>query len=769
MKIKFLNGDGEMSELTRSKDWSKTSIGEPETWPQSLKISLNILLNSKFPMFLWWGPELICFYNDAYRPSLGNNGKHPSILGMKAEEAWVEIWHIIKPLINKVIEKGESVWHEDSLIPIYRNGAIEDVYWTFSYSPVFDDGEKVAGVLVTCTETTEKVIIKKQLEENERKLRLSILQAPLAIGIFRGPDHVTEIANSKALELWGRNEEDILNKPILDAMPELLEQGIQKLLDDVYSTGNRFSAAELPVKILRGDKIETAYINFSYEPLYDAHGKIDGIMAVGMDVTQQVLAHKKVEKNEEKLNIVIAARELGVFEINLQTDEIESSGRLHEIFGYTKGEKLSHPELINHLHSEDAESRKKAFGDAYKNGVLYYESRIILKDKSVRWIEVKGKVFYQNNSEPYLIIGTVRDITDVKQHQQILSDNERKFRLLADSMPQHIWTADPEGNLNYFNKSVFDYSGLNLEQIDKDGWLQIVHPDDRDGNVKEWINAVTSGTDFLFEHRFRQFDGQYRWQLSRAVPQKDKDGKIQMWVGTSTDIHNIKELEQQKDYFISMASHELKTPVTSIKGYVQILQSVYKNKEDDFLKNTLKIIDKQVSVLSKLITELLDLSKIKAGSLELSKENFDLTELTKEIIDEIKLINPEHTIDFTKEDNANVFADRQRISQVLINLLNNAIKYSPDSETIHVRMAKRNNEASVIVKDYGIGISKADQQKIFERFYRAEGISEKTFPGFGIGLFIAAEIISRHGGNIGVDSEPGKGSSFYFSLPLAEL
>jgi PAS domain S-box-containing protein len=769
MKIRFLSGGGEMSELTRTKDWSKTSIGEPQIWPQSLKISLNILLNSKFPMFLWWGPELLCFYNDAYRPSLGNNGKHPSILGMKGEEAWVEIWDVIKPLIDKVIEKGESIWHEDLLVPIYRNGAIEDVYWTFSYSPVFDDTENVAGVLVTCTETTEKVIIKKQLEENERKLRLSILQAPLAIGIFRGPDHVTEIANSKALELWGRNEEDVLNKPILDAMPELLEQGIKKLLDDVYSTGKRFAAVELPIQIFRRDKIETAYINFSYEPLYGAHGKIDGIMAVGVDVTQQVLAHKKVERNEEKLNVVIDARELGVFEINLKTDEIESSGRLHEIFGYAKGEKPSHPELVDRLHPDDLELRKEAFINAYKTGVLYYESRIILKDGSIRWTEVKGKVFYHDNTEPYLIIGTVSDITDVKQQQQILSDNERKFRLLADSMPQHIWTADTDGNLNYFNRSVFDYSGLDLEQINKDGWLQIVHPDDRDGNVKQWMNSVTTGTDFLFEHRFRQFDGQYRWQLSRAVPQKDKDGKIQMWVGTSTDIHNIKELEQQKDYFISMASHELKTPVTSIKGYVQILQSVYKNKEDDFLKNTLKIIDKQVLVLTKLITELLDLSKIKVGSLELTKEYFDLTELTKEIIDEIKLINPEHRIDLVNEESMTVFADRHRISQVLINFLNNAIKYAPNSETIHVRMKKRDLEVSVIVQDYGIGISKTDQQKIFERFYRAEGISEKTFPGFGIGLFIAAEIISRHGGNIGVDSEPGKGSSFYFSLPLAEL
>ena len=129
--LQFLAGGGEMGELTRAKDWSNTAVGDPEAWPQSLRTTLGIILNSKFPMFLWWGPELICFYNDAYRPSLGINGKHPSILGMKAEDAWPEIWDIIKPLIDKTLQ-GEAVWFDDLLVPIYRNGKIEDVYCTFS-------------------------------------------------------------------------------------------------------------------------------------------------------------------------------------------------------------------------------------------------------------------------------------------------------------------------------------------------------------------------------------------------------------------------------------------------------------------------------------------------------------------------------------------------------------------------------------------------------------------------------------------------------------
>ena len=159
-----------MGALTRAKDWSATMLGAPEQWPQSLRTTLSILLNSKFPMFLWWGPELICFYNDAYRPSLGQDGKHPSILGQPAQEAWPEIWTIIKPLIDQVLSGGDSTWSEDQLIPIFRNGKIEDVYWTFSYSPVQDESGKPAGVFVTCTETTGKVNTWKQLEEKDRGL-----------------------------------------------------------------------------------------------------------------------------------------------------------------------------------------------------------------------------------------------------------------------------------------------------------------------------------------------------------------------------------------------------------------------------------------------------------------------------------------------------------------------------------------------------------------------------------------------------------------------
>jgi PAS domain S-box-containing protein len=333
-------------------------------------------------------------------------------------------------------------------------------------------------------------------------------------------------------------------------------------------------------------------------------------------------------------------------------------------------------------------------------------------------------------------------------------------------MPQLVWTSDPEGNLNYFNQSVYDYAGLAKEVVDKAGWLQIVHPDEREENIIKWMHAVKTGEDFIFEHRFLRYDNTYRWQLSRAVPQRDDAGKIKMWVGTSTDIHEIKENEQQKDLFISMASHELKTPITSIKGYIQIMLSMYNNGSDAFLKNSLHIVNRQIVTLTNLISELLDLSKIKSGSLQLNREKFGMNTMIREIINNVQHSEPGYTIIFTPENECELYADKERIGQVLINFLTNAIKYSPGRTDIHVKSEVKDGHAVVSVTDKGIGINKADQGKIFQRFYRVEGKDEKTFPGFGIGLFIAAEIIERHEGKITVQSEQGKGSTFSFSLPL---
>lgn len=170
-KFHFLDDGGEMGKLMREKDWSLTPLGSPEGWPQSLRTTVNIMLNSPFPMFLFWGDRLNCLYNDAYRPILGIDGKHPSILGQVGEEAWAEVWDDVLPMLSEVTDKGEAVWRENLMIPIFRNGRMEDVYWTFSYSPVKDETGNVSGVLVVVMDNTEAVKAVSRLQESERRFR----------------------------------------------------------------------------------------------------------------------------------------------------------------------------------------------------------------------------------------------------------------------------------------------------------------------------------------------------------------------------------------------------------------------------------------------------------------------------------------------------------------------------------------------------------------------------------------------------------------------
>jgi PAS domain-containing protein len=221
--LQYLKDGGEMGRLTRAYNWSETTLGDPENWSLSLLTTIGIMLKSKFPMFLWWGDELIQFYNDAYRPSLGNEGKHPKALGQRGAECWPEIWPVIKPLIDQVMQGGPSTWSEDQLIPIYRNNRLEDVYWTFSYSKVDDESGKPGGVLVICSETTEKVLnfqkientikeqerSRKKTEKAESMLRFSIAAANA--GTWNMDRNSKQfIASDRMKELYGYHSNDLM-------------------------------------------------------------------------------------------------------------------------------------------------------------------------------------------------------------------------------------------------------------------------------------------------------------------------------------------------------------------------------------------------------------------------------------------------------------------------------------------------------------------------------------------------------------------------------
>ncbi|HEY5371744.1 MAG TPA: PAS domain S-box protein [Hanamia sp.] len=734
---------------------------------ESEKRFLNTVQQAPLGIAIFSGNEFIVTQaNNAYLLIIDRSADE--FIGHPIFDVIPEVKEIVEPIFKEILRTGIPFYGNEFAVPLKRSEKTEKAYFNFVYHPLKDEDGKISGIMVVAMEVTNTVISKHLLEESEKHFRNMIMQSPIPMTILRGNEYIIESANKAMFEnVWRKSEEDVIGKSILEVFPELKEQKYPELLKTVFTSGETHSEKESIAYVEGNDGMKRFYLDFEYAPLFEPDGKVSGIMITVTDVTDKVEARKKLEDAEERLLLATDGTGISTWELDLLTERFVHSPGLAVIFGHPPSRTITHEQLRSQVHPEDIHDIvEKAFEQGIKTDLYKYEARVKKSDNTICWIRKQGKVFFDDDGKPLKIIGTLRDITEEKQLQQILQESESKFRLLADSLPQQIWTADTQGNLFYFNQNVYDYSGLTPDQLEKGGWIKMIHPDDRDDNIKAWTESVKTGKDFLYEHRFLRYDGEYRWQLSRAVPQKDAEGNIQMWVGSSTDIQEIKEQEQQKDYFISMASHELKTPLTSIKGYVQMLQMMHEKSEDSFLRNTLNTMDRQIKTLTKLIAELLDVSKIKSGGLNFHKEHVEITALINEIVAEVKHINPNFEFIVRANEKVMVNLDRDRIGQVLINFLTNAVKYSPDSKTVEIRSSVKDDNVIVEVRDFGIGIGKKNQEKVFERFYRVEGRDERIFPGFGIGLFIASEIIRRHDGKIHLESEVGKGSVFSFKIPI---
>jgi signal transduction histidine kinase/ActR/RegA family two-component response regulator len=290
-QLDFLAGGGEMGERVRAYPWAESVLGPPDRWPSGLRTSLRILLTTQHPVFIFWGKELTCFYNDAYSRSLGPE-KHPSILGLPAKSAWPEIWHIIGPQIDQVMRGEAATWHENQLVPIFRHGALQDVYWTYSYGPIDEPAAAhgVGGVLVICTETTEQVLSERRITAERERFAQLFEQAPTFMCVLRGPNHVYELANPGYMQLVGNRP--ILGHALAEALPEAVEQGYLAILDKVYESGEAFlaTAAEYASQAEPGGPVVTRFLDFVYQPIKDADGKVSGIFVVGFDATMRARA-----------------------------------------------------------------------------------------------------------------------------------------------------------------------------------------------------------------------------------------------------------------------------------------------------------------------------------------------------------------------------------------------------------------------------------------------------------------------------------------------
>lgn len=380
------------------------------------------------------------------------------------------------------------------------------------------------------------------------------------------------------------------------------------------------------------------------------------------------------------------------------------------------------------------------------------------KDGRLIWVDIKTTLFCNSQGEAIGFIDVAKDIQE--QMRSRLAQQAGHVGLFEEDLQtgQVMWS---EENARLYGIPLEAFEGTH------EGWARHIHPDDLQQAMNSFALAIQQQLhEFSVEVRTIWPGGSLHWLLIQSSIFYDEHNQPVCTMGATIDITGRKELEQRKDQFIIMASHELKTPITSLKVFTQMLQRRYRQRDDEQSLQFLNGIDMQINKLTRFINELFDLSKIRTGQLAYRMESFDLVMLVQEIVKNVQGTTQTHHLILTNEAGVRVYGDQDRIGQVLINLLTNAIKYSPDADRVMVRVEQDRREAIVSVQDFGIGIAEAYQDKIFERFYQVSETVEKTYPGLGIGLHIATEIIKYHHGRLWVESKKGEGSTFHFSLPL---
>ncbi len=341
-----------------------------------------------------------------------------------------------------------------------------------------------------------------------------------------------------------------------------------------------------------------------------------------------------------------------------------------------------------------------------------------------------------------------------------------QFIVMANSSPVLQWVSGVDKLCFFLNNSWLAFTGRTFEESTGYGWLKDVHPEDLQGCIKTYFEAFDKREPFKIEYRLRHNDGKYKWILDNGVPHFSKNNHFEGYIGSCMDINDLKEIEQKKEQFFIAASHELKTPVTSLNIYIHLIAEFLKEEGESKFSAYAESAIGQINKITLLINQLLNLSRSESGSLSFEWTVFPFCELAASVVKKMQSTTSSHQLELSGNCMGMIRGDSERLSDAIENLLSNAIKFSKSFGKIKIVISEDTNFVKMSVIDFGIGIEKIHLSKIFDRFYRIPGEKEETYPGFGIGLYISRHIINKHGGKIWVESIPGKETNFNFQIPV---
>ncbi len=653
----------------------------------------------------------------------------------------------------------------------------------------------------TAADITDIVQAKIAVDRSEKELYNMILQAPVAMCILSGPEHVVTVANERMIELWGKPAEQVMHKPIFEGLPDARSQGLEELLADVYKTGKPFRAHEQPVSLVRNGQPEVVYQNFVYEPYRDFSNQVVGVIATTNDVTEQVLSRQLLEQSYEEQQTVSEELAAGNEELAAMNEELTTINE----------------DLI------EAQEELVRSEQLFKSIALNIpDSVVIVVDKDQKFLAIEGDLMQKLGYNSNDFVGKhPKDVTPPEQYEasrelyeRVLAGErfsvERKAATGEDFMVHLVPLKNAAGEVYAGMLLALDITRIKSAELESAKLAAIVHSSNDaiisktlDGIISSWNNSAER----IFGHTEAEMIGQSIYKLipeartgeepaiierikrgervehfetqrvrkdktmidvSLSIsPITDPQGNIVGVSKIARDISEKKLEETRKNDFIAMVSHELKTPLTSLTAFMQVLNLKLKASSDSSLTGLTEKSITQAKKMAVMINGFLNISRLESGQLVLEKRQFEIGSLINEVITETQLVTPGLNIEFRKGEELVVLADQDKINSVISNLIGNAIKYSDRSSGIILEYQRVGDSVQVSVQDQGIGIGDQDIDRLFGRYYRVDSAKTKHISGFGIGLYLSSEIVKRHGGNIWAESKLGEGSTFYFTIPLA--
>ena len=668
-------------------------------------------------------------------------GKDKSIMGKPLMEGVPELQgQPFKEMLQQVLRTGET---NAGIVPAdtLMDGRLQTRYYDYEYRAIENDQGETYCILHTASDVTDRVMGEQAIAKTKE------LQASL----------------QKGQEL---NEELRLTNERLSQSQDRLYHLNSNLEDRVQRRTQALTNSE---SLMQDLNRELAHSN---EELAAGNEELTSINEELIETQHRMLSiNLKLRASESRLDQILTQLPAPVVLLGGPNQVVETTNEALLFFWDKKREEVLGKPMLEIFPELTNQPFPALWKHVYETG-----EPIINREMPVRFNRPTGvRLFYVDyhyqplrdlNGTITGVLATVIDNTDKVLARQAIQESEERFRLMAEGTGIYIAVGDETGNAVYFNKPWTELTGRSMEDLLRFGWADLVHPEDREEYVDLYLDAFKELQPFTGEFRLLNYAGEYCWLLTHGYPRFLPDGSFAGYISSSVDITERKKDEQRKSDFIAMVSHELKTPLTSMNAYIQLSLMGIGDGNFERRKLLLEKAEKQIGKMTTLINGFLNVSRLESGQIHIERTRFNMAILVKESEEETASLYHSHRIVFAPVEETFVFADRDKIGQVINNLISNAVKYSPVTSLINVACVTVDEMAVVSVKDSGIGITETDKSKIFNRYYRVSNDISKTAAGFGIGLYLCAEIIRRHDGKIWVESEEGEGSAFSFSLPV---